>query len=202
MGIQTKPNKRSSQPWRADLNAKRVPWPARVDPSLFNDSQAVKVALTANAAQNAVSLTVAALSDAIPAGTLLRFAAGKYAYTTAAVAKAAVAIPVEALPVALANGDMAYYKTRSAVHIPGGTAVGRTIAERDAKAPFGPAVNTDDEIYLIYEDIPDATKDATCSLMANGEAVKENYLPDWTNWAANLKTVVRAKYQLTIGETS
>jgi hypothetical protein len=201
-GITTTPNKRSSQPWRAGLNAKRVPWPARVDPNLFVDSQAIKVAVTANAAINAVSLTVTALTDAIPAGTQLRFAAGKYAYTSAAAAKGATAVPVEAIPVAIANGDVAYYKTRKEVHIPGGTAIGRTIAERDAKAAFGPAVNTDDEIYLIMEDIPDASRDANCSLLANGEMVRENYLPDWTNWAALLKTAIRTKYQCTIGETS
>lgn len=201
MGITITPNKRSNQAWRAGLDPMaRVPWPAKVDASQFVDSQAVKVKLTANAALNAVSLTVTAVTAAIPAGTLLRFAAGKYAYVSTAVASGATAIPVEAIPVALATGDTAYYKTRAQVHIPGGTPLGRTYAERDAGTAFGPAVNTDDEVFLLFEDIEDAATDPTCSLLKNGQPVKENYLPDWANWLTNLQTVIRAKYQCTIGE--
>ena len=64
----------------------------------------------AGAAQGAVSIPVAALPAAIPAGTYLYFlpGTGKYAKTTALAAQGATAVSVEALPVALVSADVAY----------------------------------------------------------------------------------------------
>ncbi len=64
----------------------------------------------AGAAQNAVSVPVAALPAAVPAGTRLYFlpGTGKYATVTTLAAAGATALVTEPIPVALVSADVAY----------------------------------------------------------------------------------------------
>ena len=160
------------------------------------------VPLTANAAVSATSLAVAALSGAIPNGTLLHFGeSGEMARLTAAAAVGATSLTVEAIPNALESGDTARYAgsgTKKKV-VPNGTVVGRTISERDAGTGYGPAVSSDDEIYILVHDVTDADANNDCDLYRWGSLVKENFLPNWSTLAGALQTAIRAKYQCTKG---
>lgn len=90
-------------------------------------------------------------------------------------------------------------------YIPSGTLVGRTYAERDAGDAFGPADDADDEIYLIAYDVDDAAVNPDVVLYRHGGVVKENMLPEWDTWEADLTTyqatidAVRANYTTTKG---
>ena len=86
-------------------------------------------------------------------------------------------------------------------YVPSGTLVGRTLAERDAGAGFGPAtVATDDEIYLTHRDVADAADSAETEVYRHGKVVKENYLPGFDALAAEVKAKIRALYACVKGE--
>lgn len=76
-------------------------------PESFREG-AFMVKLSAAALATATSISVDALSAAVPKGTVLVFGVGKYAKTTAIANAAATSIAVEALPAALADNDEAW----------------------------------------------------------------------------------------------
>lgn len=80
-----------------------------------------------------------------------------------------------------------------------GTLLGRTFTERTAGTGFGPAADTDDEIFLLAFDVTDAVYNADCELYRHTSLVKENFLPGWSGLSSALKTIVRAKYQCILG---
>ena len=173
---------------------------ARLDPAQFVATDAVVATVgAAGAAQGATSVPVAALAGPIPSGTVLDFGGAKFARLTAAAAAGATTLAVAALPTALVSGDAATYAGVGLKTIVSGTPIGRTFAERDAGTPFGPAVSTDDEIYLVAFDIADATRRQDVELYRPGSIVKENFLPGFASMASNLKTAIRARYQCTAG---
>jgi hypothetical protein len=186
-----------------DRNA-LLPGGSLIDPAQFLAYDAVKVTVSgAGAAQNATAIPLASpipTGKSIPSGTLLSFGAGKYAKLTAEAVAGANSLAVEALPVAIPAASVATYAgVTGRVSIPSGTALGRTITERDANTPFGPAVDTDDEIYLLVFDIVDANNDPQCELYRHGRVVKENFLPDIATMAPALLTKLRGLYTMTKG---
>lgn len=177
-----------------------IPGGAKVDAAQFLATDAVVVTMGANASIGATSLTVAALTGPIPSGTVLDFGTNKFARLTAAAAAGATTLAVAAIPTALTNAtDSATYPGVGRKSIPSGTPIGRTIAERDANTPYGPAINTDDEIYLVAFDIYDATQINDVELVRNNVVVKENFLPNWTNVGGTLKTAIRSRYRCILG---
>lgn len=200
--ITIKANSFTAPAWAGDTlgPAQLIPAGARVVASQFMAPDGATVTLTANAAQNATSIAVSALANTIPSGTLLRFGAGKYAYTTAQAAAAATSIAVEALPAALTSGDAATYSGVLKRTIKSGTLIGRTYTERDAGTGFGPAdVAGDDEIYLLAFDITDADTDPNCELLRHGALIKENLLPGWSGLGGSTKTKIRTLYETVRG---
>ena len=190
--------------WLADdISNSILPMPAKVDPTLFPDALAVKVVSTGVVAIGGTAIPVStALSGPIPKGAVLDFGGGKFARTTADVAAGAVSIPVAAIPTALAANDTAYYSKYGRKSLPGGTLIGRTFAERNASTPYGPAVDTDDEIFLTVFDVADLeSKDNEVELTRHQAVIKENYLPDWATISANanLLAKLRALYQTETG---
>lgn len=177
--------------------------PFRVDPAQWA-SVDYTVTLTAQASAAATSLTVAALPVAIPAGTFLKFGPDEIARVSANAAKGATSIAVDALGQQIENADSATYTVTDAapVFIPSGTVVGRTLAERTSGDDFGPAISTDDEIFIIYFDIEDASvnPDFVAYRPYAGRTVKQNYLPGFADLASNLVTSLRARYFMTIGQ--
>lgn len=162
------------------------------------------ITATEPAIATATEITVAALPVAIPADTVLDFAGtGELARVTVAAAIGATTLTVEALDAAIEDNDTATYTVTDAspVTVLSGTAVGRTIAERDTGDGFGPADAADDEIFLIYFDVWDASinPDFVAYRPYAGRIVKENFLPGFDDLAAGVVTDLRARYNLIRG---
>lgn len=118
-----------------------LPGGAKLDDASFTAYTAsVIVTLTALANAGAVSLSVAALSAGIPAGTVLNFGVAKQAYVTQAAAAAAVALVISPLVTPLASGDVGKFTGQYGKLVPAGTFVSRTFAQRNAGVGFHPAV--------------------------------------------------------------
>jgi hypothetical protein len=168
--------------------------PVKLDAAQFNAVDAVKVVVTANRAVDAVEVAVTALSGPIPSGTVIDLGGKKFVRLTAAAAKDAVSLAVSALATALVTNDTGTYKGVGKKSAPSGTPIGRTLAEADAGDAWGPAADTDDELYLITRDLSDLTMDATTEIYRHHKTVKINYLPGFTTMAAGIKTKIRALY--------
>lgn len=181
MGYTTNAVEISDPKWVGDFLSRDhlMPFPARLDVDAFKDALAVVVTLTANSAADDTTLDVTALTGPIPKGALLYFdGAKKFARVAVAAVLGAVSITVDAIPTALVSGDVARWSEFRRLTVPSGTVVGRTYAERNSDSPWGPAVVTDDEIFLIVHDVPDAYTNPDILLYRHGSMVKENYLPD------------------------
>lgn len=195
-------NTLTSAAWAADYFDRNglVPGGARLDPTQFFNTDSVSVVVgAAGAAGAATTVPVAALTGAIPSGTVLSFGTNKFATLSAAAAAAATTLTVLAIPTALVSGDTARYTGVGYDTVPSGTLIGRTIAERDALTGYGPWATSDDEVYLLAFDVTDISVNPDAALYRNNRIVKETFLPNWANWTANMKTALRAAYRTTIG---
>jgi hypothetical protein len=105
-----------------------------------------------------------------------------------------VSLTTDPIPLALVDADVSEYPGAGGKYIPSGTVVGRTIAERDANAGFGPAADADDEIYLIAFDISDALHIDDAEMYRPNSTVYENFVPGWAGLSATVKGKVRARY--------
>lgn len=200
--ITTTSNTLSSPIWAADfLNREHlVPGGARLDTAQFYNTDSVLVTVASSALANATSITVSALTGAIPSGTVLDFGTTKFARLTANAAAGATTLTVAALPTALAGAETARYLGVGYDTVPSGTLLGRTISERDAGTGFGPWASGDEEVYLLAFDVTDVSVNADVELYRNFSIVKENLLPSWTTaWTSNMKTALRAAYRCTSG---
>lgn len=195
-------NEISSSPpvWMGDYSSREsiMPVPVKVNAAAFlAEDGAVAVVAAAGAAANAVLIPLkTALKNKIPSGTTLPFGGKKFATLTADAPAAATSLAVSAIPTALVEDDTAIYKGIGKKRIPSGTLIGRTIAERDSGAAWGPADVTtpDDEIYLTARDIADADKDNDTELYRHNRTVKENYLSGWADRPTAEKTKIRTLY--------
>lgn len=196
---------RTQPNWAGDFLGREalLPGGGRLDAALITAYPGpVTVTLTANAAVGATSLTVTALTAAIPGGTVLNFGLyGKFAVVDRLIAAAAVAVTVLPIDQALVIGDAAIYPGSPRKIVPSGTLVSRTFAQRAAGALFHPAINTDEEFFLTAHDISDADVNDEVALVRPNKSVviKENFLPGWAGLSAALKAVVRANFLTTIG---
>jgi hypothetical protein len=162
---------------------------------------------TAGASIDATTVPVEALSGPIPSGTTLWFSGDKFIQLSAAAALGDTELTVEELVTALIDADVTYYEPNADVPIPSGTAVGRTKAERDAGTDFGPAINTDDEIFLVAFAINNAATnpDFEAYKPNNDLTVKEDLLPEWGDtdfWPTALVTVLRGLYHFVLSVDS
>jgi hypothetical protein len=96
--------------------------------------------------------------------------------------------------------DAAQFAANSAgkKHVPAGTAIGRTIAERNAAAGYGPAVDTDapGEIYLTAFDVDDAADINDVELLRPGCTIYENRLPAAATSDPELLAILRERYHM------
>jgi hypothetical protein len=192
----------TSPRWAGDFGSRDhlVPGPFKLDAAQFVAPDAVRVVVgAAGAAGNATSVPVAALSGAIPAGTLLDFGGKKFARLSAAAAAAAITLTVDALATALVDGDTATYPGLKLKSVPSGTALGRTIAERDLGTGLGPADEDDDEVFLNFFDVTDVAANNDAEMYRPGAQVYENFLPGWSGLASGVQAKLRARYLCTTG---
>lgn len=191
----------SSPRWAGDFGSRDyvVPGGAKLAAGQFAADDAVVVTVAVGgAAQGAIAIPVTALTGPIPEGTNFYFGGAKVAVTSAPVLAGAVSIPVQPLPAALVAADTDTYAGLGMKHIPSGTILGRTIAERDAGTGFGPAADADDEFYLLWQDVSDADELDDCELYRPGGTVYENFLPNFAAASATVKGKVRALYQCSV----
>lgn len=153
-----------------------------------------------SAPAGSTTLPVDATSGAIPAGTVLRFMPGGYlANVTVDAAAGATALTVDPIGFDIPDNAAAQYRGTGQVYIRSGTVIGRTYAERDAKTPFGPAADADDEVFLLFHDIDDALDNNDGDVYRPGGLVAENFLPVFSTLSSTLKGKLRAAYQCMIG---
>ena len=213
--------------WAKDFGGRDhiLPMPAQLDPSLFKDYAGVLVTASGAAAAGATSIPISALALSaltqtiifstanvlITAGTILDFGSGKFARLTANALNGATTITVAPLPTALVGGETSTYSRYSTKYIPSGILISRNNVAKTSTAPFGPAVSTDSEIYLMMFDIPDATVNngapVGCELYRHRGLVAENYLPNYAAMLAasggselnNQLLAIRSNYETIIG---
>ncbi len=180
-----------------------LPGGVKINAAEFLTEGSVKITVGANAAADATSVTVAALSGAIPNGAVIPVGAAsskKFMTLNAAAAAGATTLTVQPLVTALSNGDTGNYTSMSARKpIPAGTRIGRTFTERASNTPFGAAADADDEIFVVAYDIHDAALVNDAEVLREGTLIKENLLPGWTTETSTIKGKVRAFYQTTTG---
>jgi hypothetical protein len=198
----------ASPPWAGEcLDADDLlPGGAKIDATAFS-IYAADVVVTTTAIGNIGdrSLTVAALSAALPAGATLNFGIpGLFAVLDAAAAAAAVTVSVVALVRIIPSGSIATFKGQPKKTIVSGTLVSRTIAQRDAQAPFHPAIAAEPELFIVAFDISDADALDDVELVMPWFIVKENFLPSYETLRpagvdGALMTALRARYILVRG---
>lgn len=174
--------------------------PGRISLAAFIGLATVAVQINGAVLAGVTTIVVDAIAAPIPVGSVIAFpVVGTSVVTTARAETGATTIYIKPLPANLADNSVGTYVKTGGVFIPSGTAVGRTIAERDANAEWGPAADADDEVRLLAFDVIDATQLADCELYRPGRMVKENFLPNIGTLSATVKTKLRATYVCTIG---
>lgn len=194
--------------WLQDFRSRDhlIPGGVKLDPAAFPREGTVTVTVgTGGALAGAVSIPLASAIPAglkIPAGTILDFTGpGEFALLTADAIEGATALTVEALDAAIEAGDTATYVGTGKKLVLSGTFVGRTIAERDANAPYGPAADgdADSETYLLAFSVEDLDDDNDGVLVRPGAVVKENFLPGIAGYSAALLARLRTRYHCVRG---
>ena len=191
----------NSPRWAADFRSRDhlVPGPVKLEAAQFPVTGTVVVTMDGAEIAGVTSLTVDPLPGAIPSGTLLDFSGtSEIVRTTALAAKGATEVPVEATDAAIEDNDTATYIPAGATKktVRSGTAIGRTIAERDAKTGYGPASAADDEVYLLAFGVEDVGEDNAGVVYRPGSVVKENLLPEVIDGTmiSGVLTKIRANY--------
>lgn len=171
----------------------------QLDLAQFGSSDAVTVTLAAGivtAGSDKILTTTTALTGDIPAGTILDFGTGEFATLTTGAASGATSITGVTLAADLEGGESATYSGSSGqIAVPSGTLLGRTYTERGNGDGFGPAIVTDDEIYIVAFQVERADIDAGVTLVRHETLIYEDMLPGWAGFSSDLKTKVRSLYQ-------
>ena len=188
---------RTPPAWAGDgLNPKSIlPGGIKLEAAQFTSAE---LTIAAIAAVDDTSITLSSgLTREIQQGEVIDFGGKKFARATALAPVGATTVSVSPLPTALAIGDTGNFSGLK--FIISGTLVGRTFAERDAGTGYGPAVSTDDEIFLLAFDVLDAVHNPFGGVYRHTCLVFENYLPEWTAMSTDLKTAIRNRYQCMLG---
>lgn len=81
-----------------------------------------------------------------------------------------------------------------------GTLVGRTYAERDAGTGFGPYAATDNQIFLLFNDVDfDEGVQGDGLIPYRGNVIAVNFLPGWATLPQPEKDYILANYDTFLG---
>lgn len=188
--------------WQAEqlTPEKLLPGGARLVASAFARQDAVVVTLAAGAVtagSNKTLTTTAALTGAIPAGTILDFGSGEFAELTTGATAGATTITGVTLAADVEGGETDTYVGSGIRVVPSGTLVGRTRVERTAGTGYGPAdvATPDDEIYLTATVVIDADINPDVTLIRHGTLIYEDQLPNWATLGSTAQAAIRSRYQ-------
>lgn len=152
----------------------------------------------AAATQGDTTITVDALPVALPDNAELTFGSVTVRLNGAKAA-GQTSLTVDALGGDIADDATAIYDASPTSNVVvSGTIVGRTIAERNAGDPFGPAADADDEVFITVADV-DLDKTTDVDLVRHGSLIKTNFLPAYAAASSTVKTKLEAAYQLILG---
>lgn len=155
---------------------------------------AFAVTLNGAAAAGAVSITVDALTQAVPEGTIIRFDAGEFAYVTADAAAGATSIDVEALPVALEDNDVGYVDGNPGLlgrQVKPGTVMAEMADGRMVPRAVAPGAETAKYLLATYANEDSQTDAASGYGVIKSGAIYENLLPE----AAGTPAVITAGWK-------
>lgn len=173
---------------------------AQVDPAQFPSSDGFVVTVTAAAtASTSATIAVAALKERIPYGYILNFGGTKYAALNSAAKKGDTVLSANLSANLTGNETSTYAGVTGRKPLGAATLVGRTYAEQEAGTPFGPASATDEEVYLLAFDTPDAAANPECELLRHQTLVRPHLIPGWADMPTNIKALVRTNYQCVRG---
>lgn len=153
-----------------------------------------------DAAAHAGDTTVGvdALPVALPDNTELNFS-GVIVKLNGAANAGATSLTVDALAGEIADDATASYdNTADSRIVAAGTLLGRTNAEVLAGDPWGPFGDSDDEIYILLDDV-DLNESADCNVVRHGSVIKQNFLPSWAGSSSAAKTKLYANYTIIKG---
>lgn len=181
----------------------RVPGGGMIDASAFPlDAQSVQVKVNdADVNAGETAFTVEALSGAIPSGTVLEFSDGNFAKLSANAASGATSLTVVALDADIADDATAVYDPEPSFDIlAAGTLLGRTTAEQQSGDPFGPFDDSDNEIFILAEDVDLSDgEDVGANLCRHGSQIKSNFLPSFAGASSTAKAALQAAYDIIKG---
>ena len=167
----------------------------------FTRRDAVTVTVNGIVAQGATAIPLDPVATGpIPKGTVLSFGGTKQATLTAAAVAGANSLAVAAIPTALADNDTATYAGVGKRVVREATLIGRTYAERDAGAAFGPWAENDTEVFLTQHDVPDLDMSAEVAVVRPERLIAYNLLPGWAARPSGEKDAIRATFQTMKGQ--
>lgn len=194
---------------------------AKLDLSTFPGDDTVQVVVaTGGAAANATTVPVTALLGPIPSGYVMTFGAAgskKFAKLTEAADKGDVELKVEALPTALAAGDVGLYLDPSVpkrIHAGTPVYIAQSALEASAasgmkwkNAGAGATVQATDVVRLVAYDVTanreqgsrdENTPIDDVELLRKGTLIKVNFMY-WESLSSSVKDKIRADYEVTVG---
>lgn len=177
-----------------------LPGGAQLDAAALYSSEGTYTIKVNDAAAHAgdTALGVDALPVALPDNTELNFG-GVIVKLNGANAAGQTSLVVDALAGEIADDATATYdSTPDSDIVLAGALVGRTNAERLAGDPFGPFGDSDDEIYIVADDV-DLTETNDCNLVRHGSMIKYNFLNSWTGASSTAKTKLYDSYEIVKG---
>ncbi len=144
------------------------------------------------------TVTVDALPVALPDNTELNFG-GVILKLNGAKAAGQTSLTVDALAGEIADdAEASYDATADSRLVLSGTLVGRTYTEQQAGDPFGPAGDSDDEVFIVIGDV-DLEQSNDCDLVRHGSLIKTNFLPSFAGASSTVKAKLQAQYELIVG---
>ena len=144
------------------------------------------------------SFGVDALPVALPDNTELQFGA-QTVTVNGAHSAGATTLTVDALIADIADDATATYDPDATSKIvPAGTVLGQTFTEKEAGDPIGPADDSDDEVFITFNEVnADDTDDV--DVVRHGTLIKVNFLPAWSGLSSTVKGLIREQYQTQLG---
>lgn len=162
----------------------------------YRETPGQTVTLGANVAADATSMTVVALTRALPAGTLLHFGeAGENVRVATSAAVGATTVAVDGDHGAIESGDSAVVAGSGYKRIPAGTPMGTLLSGNDSMSPR--VVTTNPAVGLLATEAHENSRSDSRSGygLFLGGVVYENLLPGATGTPRVIASAIKTELQ-------